>query len=305
MGKIALLFAGQGSQYPGMGKDIYDNNSAAREALDRLEKLRPGMLAQCWEGTKEELSVTVNTQPCMFAIDYAIAKAVESSGVEIGAVAGFSLGEIPALGFAGVLTEEEAFALVCKRAELMQQAAEKRIGGMQAVVKLTADRIETLAEAYDAVYPVNYNSPEQTAVAGDPDQLQHFAVDVKEAGGRAVPLAVSGAFHCPFMDSAAEGMKEYTQNLLAKDGHCTVYANCTGEPYSKETAADLIFNQVNHPVQWVKTIDRMQEDGITCFVEVGPGKTLSGLVKKNNPNAEVYKVENMEDLNSFLEAIGQ
>lgn len=300
MGKIALLFAGQGSQYPGMGMDFYDHNDAAKEAFDRLEQIRPGTVKQCREGSKEELAVTENTQPCLFAVDYAIAKAVESSGITVDAVAGFSLGEIPALGFAEMLTEEQAFLLVCKRAALMQTAAEQRPGGMQAVVKLTAERIEMLTQNYDSVFPVNYNSPEQTAVAGDREQLKLFAADVKEAGGRAVPLAVSGAFHCPFMNSAAAGLQSYVAEIPIAEGRYPVYANKTGRPYIAATAQNLISAQVNHPVQWVETIRQMQEDGIDCFVEVGPGKTLSGLVKKINPEAKAYKVENMEDLQILL-----
>lgn len=305
MDKIALLFAGQGAQYPGMGKDFYETVPAAAEVFDQLEQQRPGTMQQCFYGSKEELSITINTQPCLFAVDYAIAKAVQNSGISVAAVAGFSLGEIPALAFAGLLDLPLAFQLVCRRAELMQQAAEQNPGSMQAILKLTADEIITLAESYAQVFPVNYNSPEQTVVAGQPEQLKRFASAVKEAGGRAVPLAVSGAFHSPYMNEAAHGLRDYVQQLQVQDGWCPVYANRTAQPYTVQSAQELIASQVNHPVQWVKTIEQMVQDGVDCFIEVGPGKTLSGLVKKITTAAQVYKVESLSDLKQLQVMINQ
>ena len=305
MDKIALLFAGQGAQYPGMGKDFYKTVPAAAEVFDQLEQQRPGTMQQCFYGSKEELSFTINTQPCLFAVDYAIAKAVQNSGISVAAVAGFSLGEIPALAFAGLLDLPQAFQLVCRRAELMQQAAEQNPGSMQAILKLTADEITTLAESYAQVFPVNYNSPEQTVVAGQPEQLKRFASAVKEAGGRAVPLAVSGAFHSPYMDEAAHVLRDYVQQLQVQDGWCPVYANRTAQPYTVQSTQELIASQVNHPVQWVKTIEQMVQDGVDCFIEVGPGKTLSGLVKKITAAAQVYKVESLSDLEQLPVMINQ
>lgn len=305
MDKIALLFAGQGAQYPGMGKDFYETVPAAAEVFDQLEQQRPGTMQQCFYGSKEELSFTINTQPCLFAVDYAIAKAVQNSGISVAAVAGFSLGEIPALAFAGLLDLPQAFQLVCRRAELMQQAAEQNPGSMQAILKLTADEIAALAESYAQVFPVNYNSPEQTVVAGQPEQLKRFASAVKEAGGRAVPLAVSGAFHSPYMDEAAHGLRDYVQQLQVQDGWCPVYANRTAQPYTVQSTQELIASQVNHPVQWVKTIEQMVQDGVDCFIEVGPGKTLSGLVKKITAAAQVYKVESLSDLEQLPVMINQ
>lgn len=303
MAKIALLFAGQGAQYPGMGKDFFEQSAAAQAVFQQLEGQRPGTLQQCFTGSKEELSLTINTQPCLFAVDYAIASAVQEAGITVDAVAGFSLGEIPALAFAGMLELPQAFALVCRRAEVMQQAAEANPGGMQAILKLDAETIEQLAQPYSEVFPVNYNSPQQTAVAGAPEQLQAFAADVKAAGGRAVPLAVSGAFHSPYMDSAAEKLADYLQPVTVQQGRCTVYANRTAQPYTLATAKELMASQVNHPVQWVKTINQMIADGVNCFIEVGPGKTLSGLVKKINAEVQVYKVENQADLAELLQSI--
>ena len=303
MGKIALLFAGQGAQYPGMGQDFYDNSPLVQDIFAQVERQRPGTKEQCFNGSKEELSVTINTQPCLFAVDYAIAKAVQEAGVPVDAAAGFSLGEIPALAFAGLLDLPQAFHLVCRRAEAMQHAAEENPGGMQAILKLSAEQIAKLAGNYSDVFSVNYNSPQQTVVAGKPEQLTAFAATVKEAGGRAVPLAVSGAFHSPYMNIAAEALAAYVPMLTIQEGWCPVYANKTAQPYTTATAQSLIASQVNHPVQWVKTIEQMMADGVDCFIEVGPGKTLSGLVKKITDTAQVYKVENVADLEALLESL--
>lgn len=303
MGKIALLFAGQGAQYPGMGKAFYDTVSVAKDIMDRMESKRPGTLSQCFHGNEELLAQTCNTQPCIFTVDYAIAKAVQQmlkkNGFDIACVAGFSLGEIPALAFSGMLSDIEAFDLVCKRAEWMHQAAEEKLGGMLAVLKLNVEQIEHLAEQYPEVYPVNYNSPQQTAVAGDKKQLQGFAETVKTAGGRTVPLAVSGAFHSPYMQSAADALTQYAKSLSIKEAVYPIYANRIASVYTQDTARSLIAEQVNHPVRWTDTIKQMQSDGVDCFVEVGPGKTLSGLVKKIVPDAQVYKVETPEDLEAL------
>lgn len=302
MGKIALLFAGQGAQVPGMGRDFYEREPVAREIFLQLEQWRPGTMAQCFAGSREELSVTINTQPCLFAVDYAIARAVQQAGVPVEAVAGFSLGEIPALAFAGVLDLEQAFALVCCRAAVMQRAAEAHPGAMQAVLKLPAQQVEALAAPYSEVFPVNYNSPAQTAVAGRAEQLQAFALDVKAAGGRTVPLAVSGAFHSPYMDSAAEALDNYVQKLTIRPGQCPVYANRTARPYEVDTARALLAGQVNHPVQWVRTVEQMLADGVDCFIEVGPGKTLSGLVKKITADAQVCQVQSVADLTALRQS---
>lgn len=303
MDQIAVLFAGQGAQYPKMGEAFYNENKTAKEWFDRFETLRPGTLAQCFGEDKELLSKTVNTQPCIFTVDFAIAAALKEAGLPLSAAAGFSLGEIPALAFAGFLKPEDAFHLVCYRGMVMDQAAEKHPGGMQAVVKLDRKTVETLAEKYNEVYPVNYNSPKQTAVAGNPEELKSFAKDVKEAGGRAIPLVVSGAFHSPFMEEAKEALEEYLKQAEILDGWCPVYANKTAEPYRKEDAEHLMAEQVNHPVLWVDTIRNMISQGIRCFIEVGPGKTLSGLVAKIAEDATVYHVETPEDLEEVLQKL--
>ena len=303
MGQIAVLFAGQGAQYPKMGEAFYKENKTAGEWFRCFESIRPGTLDQCFGEDKAVLSQTINTQPCIFAVDFAIAEALKETGIPVSAAAGFSLGEIPALAFAGFLKAEDAFRLVCRRAQVMEEAGTRHPGGMQAVVKLDRTAVEELAGAYREVFPVNYNSPKQTAVAGNPEELKAFAKDVKEAGGRAIPLAVSGAFHSPYMNDAKDALEEYLKQTEILDGWCPVYANKTAEPYRKEDAKMLMAEQVNHPVQWVKTIETMVREGIRCFIEVGPGKTLSGLVAKIAEDAVVYHVETPEDLDEVVQKL--
>ena len=298
MNKTALVFSGQGAQYPGMGKELYDCSPAAREVFDMAERLRPGTLRQCFEGTKEELSVTINTQPCVFITDLAAAAAVAEKGIKPDFVAGFSLGEIAALAFSGIMPYETAFKLVCKRAELMDKAAKENPGAMAAVMKITPEKTKEICRDFKQAYPVNYNSPAQTVVAAAEDEIDELCVRVKEAKGKAVKLAVSGAFHSPFMNSAAEGMTEYLKDVELKEPEIPVYSNFSAEPYEGDYRL-LISSQINHPVKWQKSVENMIAAGAQRFIEVGVGKTLTGLIKKINSEAEALNIENKEGLDAL------
>lgn len=298
MKKTALVFSGQGAQYPGMGKELYECSPAAKAVFDMAEEIRPGTLKQCFEGTKEELSVTINTQPCVFITDLAAAAAVAEKGIEPDFVAGFSLGEIAALAFSEMMSYEEAFRLVCKRAELMDKAAKENPGAMAAVMKITPEQTEEICKGFKQAYPVNYNSPAQTVVAAAGDEMDSLCARVKEVKGKAVRLAVSGAFHSPFMDSAAKAMAEYLKDIELKEPKMPVYANFNAKPYEGDYK-QLIASQINHPVRWQKSVENMIEAGAERFIEVGVGKTLTGLIKKINAETEAINIENKEGLDAL------
>ena len=298
MGKTALVFSGQGAQYPGMGKELYECSAAAKAVFDMAEAVRPGTIRQCFEGTKEELSVTINTQPCVFITDLAAAAAVAEKGIRIDFAAGFSLGEIAAIAFSGMLSYEEAFRLVCKRAELMDKAAKNHPGAMAAVMKITPSQTEEICRSFTRAYPVNYNSPAQTVVAASGDEIDALCAKVKEIKGKAVKLAVSGAFHSPFMDEASDGMREYLAGIALDEPKLPVFANCTAEPYAGDYK-ELIALQINHPVRWQKTVENMIENGADRFIEVGVGKTLTGLIKKINADVSAVNIENKEGLDAL------
>ncbi len=302
MGKIAFVFSGQGSQYTGMGRELCEISPAARAVFDTAEELRPGISALCFEGSKEELSLTVNTQPCMFLVDLAAAEALRERGVSADCAAGFSLGEIPAIVFAGMLPVRDGFRLVRLRGEYMNDAAEETGSGMVVCVKLPNEAVESIAEKYDKMYPVNYNCPGQLVVAGDNDELAAFSVDVKAAGGRAIPLAVSGGFHSPFMNRAAERLYADMTAMSFAEPTIPVYSNYTADVYFGN-AAELLREQIRNPVQWQKIVEKMIAAGVDTFIEVGPGKTLSGLIAKIDSSVRVLNVENKETLEAAVAAV--
>ena len=304
MSKIAFVFSGQGAQAPGMGKELYDCSPAAKAVFDLADSIRPGTSQQCFEGTQEELNVTINTQPCLFACDLAAAKAAQERGIQPDCAAGFSLGEAAAVAFSGMLTEAEAFSMVCKRAELMNEAAQKNPGAMAAVMKLSPQQVETLCGPIENAWPVNYNSPKQTVVAASADTIDQVVEAASAQRCRAVKLAVSGAFHSPLMHSAADGLREYLASVSLREERLPVYANLTAEPYG-EDKKETMAAQCENPVRWQKTIENMIANGVDTFIEVGVGKTLAGLIKKINPEATVYQIENKEGLDAAAEALGK
>ncbi len=308
MERIAFLFAGQGAQHPAMGIDLIEASPAAAEVFAIADRVRPGTTDQCRSASKEELSQTENTQPCVFAHDLAVAEALRERGIAPSACAGFSLGEVAALAFAGAFGPIEGFEFVCERARLMAAADARHPGGMRAVIKLDADRVIELAEqAGGDCWAVNFNSPQQTVVAGSPDACDRLDALVKEAGGRSMEVAVSGAFHSPYMSEAAEGLERYLacgHDLRPMD--IPVIANMSGAVYPTDTdrAASFLAKQVCRPVRWVDTLHELQRLGVTTFVEVGPGKTLAGLVKRTLADARVLSCETAEDVARVAAELG-
>lgn len=302
MGKIAFVFSGQGAQHVGMGKEFYENYNPAADLFDIAEYERPGTLEQLFEGDGTELKQTQNTQPCLYLADMAAALALMENGIEPEGLAGFSLGEIPALAIGGAYSHADGFQIAAKRGAAMAKAGEGQDVSMMAIVKLPIEQTEELCKPYDKVFPVNYNSPMQLVVSGDKTQLEALAADVKAQKGRGIMLAVSGAFHSPYMTPAVEPFGKELAAFDVQLPKIPVYANFTAAPYEGDPKA-LMLEQINHPVQWVKLIRRMAEDGFDTFIECGVGNTLQKLISQILPEAKVFRVEDMATLNETLEAL--
>ena len=295
MGKIAFVFSGQGAQYSGMGLDLYKGSPAARALFELADRLRPGTSKQCFEASKEDLLDTEVTQPCLYCVDLAAALALSDNGVEAELAAGFSLGEIPALAYSGALSYEEGFALAVSRGKLMKKAAKKQDSAMAAVLKLDNAAVEKLCAKHAHIYPVNYNCPGQLVVSGLKEELDLFKNDVREAGGKMIPLAVSGGFHSPFMEEASKALGDVLKTMRLSKPEIPLYSNFTAKPYG-ENISELLTEQVKNPVRWQETILNMLSAGADTFIEVGPGKTLVGLISKISAQAKTYHAEDMESL---------
>ena len=277
MGKIAFVFAGQGAQYPGMGQELAQCSPAAAEIFAKLDALRPGTSAQCFGGTDEELKETKNTQPCMFAVELAAAAALE---VDL----------------------ETGFHLVCRRGELMQAAAEEQPTAMAAVLKLSNEEVEQICAQFAQVYPVNYNCPGQVSVACAKEQLAPFSAAVKAAGGRALPLKVRGGFHSPFMATAAQGFAQVLEECRVGQPEMPLYSNRTGAVYEGDPKP-LLSQQIASPVRWETIVRNMIAAGADTFVELGPGKTLCGLIEKIDKTVKTYALSTQADLETILKEV--
>lgn len=272
-----------------MGKEFAEKYPEAAAVYEMCDRLRSGTSAQCFGGTEEELKETKNTQPCLFAFELAAAKVLLEKGVCPCSIAGFSLGEVAAAAYSGIFDYETGFRLVCRRGELMQREAEKVDTSMAAVVKLTSAQVEEICAKFTDVYPVNFNCPGQTTVSGLSSQMSGFSAEVRAAGGRAIPLKVKGAFHSPFMNEAAEAFAKELAKVTIKAGTVKLYSNMTSEPYTEDVVG-LLSKQICSPVQWEKIIRNMAADGIDTFIEIGPGSTLTNMIKKINPDVAALTV---------------
>lgn len=300
MAKIGIIFPGQGAQYPGMGEKLYEAYHEIRELYENAEKIFPGITEISFHGTADDLKKTENTQPALYLAELSAALILKKNGIEASALAGFSLGEIPALSFGGAFDYIEGFRIVCKRGEFM--SADPGVEtAMAAVLKLDGETVEKICASHSGLYPVNYNCPGQITVSGTKEALNDAKAEFTEAGGRVIPLAVSGAFHSPFMDKASEEFGAFLSTCDIKSPVTTVYANRNAAPY--ENVVETMQAQINHPVLWEKTVRAMAESGIDTFIEVGPGQTLSKFVQKTDPGAKTYHAETPEEIEKIVSEV--
>lgn len=288
MAKKAYVFPGQGAQFSGMGKDLYENNAEAKALFERANEILGFRITDVmFDGTAEELKQTKVTQPAVFLHSVVLAKVL---GVEPIAVAGHSLGEFSALVVAGALSFDEGLQLVAKRAMAMQRACEAEQGTMAAILMLPDATVEQVCDSIDGVVvAANYNCPGQLVISGTVDAVNEACAKLKEAGARrALVLPVGGAFHSPLMESARQELSAAIEKSNFKTPLCPIYQNVDGKPHTspEEIKANLIA-QLTAPVRWTQIVENMVADGITIFEEVGPGKVLQGLINKISPNAEV------------------
>jgi [acyl-carrier-protein] S-malonyltransferase len=309
MGKIAFIFSGQGAQYVGMGKELYENIPVCREIFDKADEALGFSISKiCFEGPEEELVKTENTQPAILTMSIAAVAALKEEGIFPDMAAGLSLGEYSALVCSGAFDFVDAVKLIKKRGRFMQEAVPAGVGAMAAIIGLKEEVLrEVLAKSAHAgiVEAANFNCPGQIVIAGEVKAVEAAVENAKEAGAlKAIMLNVSGPFHTSMMEPAALKLEKELAEVPVKDMQIPVITNVTGE--FVENASDIrgiLKKQVMSSVLWEKTINTMLESGVDTFVEIGPGKALCGFVKKVNRKATALNVEDLDSLQKAIKKI--
>lgn len=292
----AFLFSGQGSQYPGMGKNILEANPEFEFIYEKASEILGFDLKKVtFEGTEEELAQTCNSQPAIMAMSLLCFEAAKKKGMEFGAVAGHSLGEYAAMVASGMLSMEDGFKVIKARAAAMDKAGKETEGAMYAIMKISAEEIEKVCEKTDGyVVPVNYNSPVQTVIAGEKAACEKAAAAFAELKARAVPLKVSAAFHSKLMEGAAKEFYEAIKDVNFGEPSVAFYSNVTGEELKDfSDMPSLLAKHMVSPVRFTSELNAMSKAGYDNFIELGPNKVLTGLVKKTLKEA---KASTLEDL---------
>ena len=305
--KIALMFGGQGAQYSGMGKELYDNFSVCRNVFDSADEVLDFKVTDLCFGDNDDLNKTEFTQPAILTLSAAVYELMREKGLKGDYAAGLSLGEYSALVASGALDFKEAVTLVRKRGKFMTEAVSPG-GAMSAVLNLSADEVEKACEDasdFGEVMIANYNAPGQIVIAGEAKAVEKAERLVIERGAkRAVRLNVSGPFHTPLLKTASDKLSLELKNVKINDMKFPVITNLTGDIMLKENIADTLTKQVMNPVKWEHTVRKFIELGADTFVELGPGKTLSSFVKKVSKEVAVYNVEDLKSLEKTCKGLG-
>lgn len=298
--KIAFLFPGQGTQTVGMGSNFLSNDSY-KEVFNKLPK---ELQTLTLEGPAEELNKTQNAQPCIVTVSLAIANILKNYGIEADYVAGLSLGEYSALAYSQVLTLEETLELVAKRGAIMEEALENSDTGMLAVLNSDEDTLKKIIVEYENVEIANYNSPKQIVLTGSNKSLDLLFEKLKEEKIRCVKLNVSGAFHSSYLKNASEKLYEELSNYTFKTPNKKIVYNTLGSTTNDDTKI-LLKQQICSSVKFKQSLEFLKEQGVDTFIELGPGKVLSGLVKQTLKDVQIYNIDSLEAIESVVKIINE
>lgn len=303
MQNITFLFSGQGVQCPGMGKELYDNSSAAKLVFDTADNVLGRRISElCFYGTQDELNLTHNTQPCVLAADLAAYAAITEQGIRPQAVAGFSLGEYAALVAAKVISIEDAFRLVQIRAEAMQDAVPVGRGAMAAVMGISPQEVEKMCDEVDGyVVPANYNSPVQCVVSGESRAVKAILKLAKKREIRAAQLFISIPSHCKLMEPARVTLEQAFQKVRFDNAIIPIYMNVDGKQHTQaEDIKQCMLQQIVESVYWIDIVKNISSDIGSVFIELGISDVLCNFIRKINPDAQVAQVEDTDTLQDVI-----
>lgn len=305
MSKIAFIFPGQGAQACGMGQDFYEQTETGKRIFDKASELMGFSMPQLCFEENDRLDITEYTQAAMVTASIAMMRVLEENGIKPDVAAGLSLGEYCALAAAGVMSDEDAIRTVRQRGILMQEAVPVGEGAMAAILALDASAIEEVTGAMEGVWIANYNCPGQIVISGEKAAVEEACEKLKAAGAkRAVMLNVSGPFHSGMLADAGEKLGEVLSQVELHEPQIPYVANVTAQ-YVKNAAEvkELLTRQVSSSVRWQQSVEAMIADGVDTFIEIGPGKTLAGFMRKISRDVKTLNVEKLEDIGKVAEAL--